>query len=227
MRRTLLPLVLLLAACQAKDAPAPDAAAPGDAPSATPDSTATADSAATAGSGWRAVPADGVRLRGSEPLTVETGPHAVLWRAVDAPLSAPYAVEATLQKRVGRLHEGYGLVFGASGLEGAEAAQRYSYFLVRGDGSFLVKLRRGARTPVVRDWTTHPSIRRDAEESGQPNLLRVEVGTAETIFLVNGTEVARVPTAELEATGAAGIRVAHDVELRVSGFGTRALAAAP
>jgi len=94
----------------------------------------------------------------------------------------------------------------------------YSYFLVRGDGSFLVKRRQGAETPVVRDWTQHPVIRRDGDEVGQPNRLEVAVSDTVAVFRVNGAEVARVPSAELSVRGLAGVRTAHECLLIVKGF---------
>jgi hypothetical protein len=153
-----------------------------------------------------------------DSFTVQTGPHAILWPAAGRPLAPPYTVRAEFEKRHGRLHEGYGIVFGGSGLEGPEAGQVYSYFLVRGDGAFLVKRRQGAQTPVVRDWTQHPALQRDREESGRPNELEVRVDSAEAAFLVNGTEVARVPAAELSVGGLAGVRTAHEISLVVRGF---------
>jgi hypothetical protein len=168
---------------------------------------------------WRTNPAAGVDLAAAgDSLVVETGPHAVLWPAAGGELAPPYTVRAVFEKRHGRLHEGYGIVFGGSGLEGPEAQQAYSYFLVRGDGSFLVKRRQGAETPVVRDWTQHAELHRDREEAGQPNELEVRVGEAEVAFLVNGTEVARVPAAELPVRGLAGVRTPHEILLVVRGF---------
>jgi hypothetical protein len=111
-----------------------------------------------------------------------------------------------------------GLVFGATGLEGPEAGQSYSYFMVRGDGSFLIKQRKGAATPVVRDWARHPAIRRDAGELGRPNLLQVSVVDGLVLFHINGVEVARLSEADVSVRGRAGVRVSHDVDLAVTGF---------
>ncbi len=209
-------LLPLLAACSVDrndSAPPPadsvaTSAVPGSAP-------------APASARWEMNPADGASLAAAgSAVTVETGPHTVLWRADAAELAPPYTVRAGLRKRHGRIHEGVGVLFGGSGLEGPEAQQRYSYFLVRGDGSFLVKRREGAETPIVRDWTRHPAIRRDAEgdEGGGENVLEVLVGASEVVFLVNRAEVARVPAAELRLEGRAGLRVSHDVRLEVGGF---------
>jgi hypothetical protein len=168
---------------------------------------------------WHSNPAAGPALSGApDSVVIETGPHTILWPAGEQELAPPYTIRASFEKKRGRLHEGYGILFGGSGLDGPEAGQVYSYFLVRGDGSFLVKRRQGAETPVVRDWTQHPTIRRDVDETGQPNQLEVSVSDTVAIFRVNGTEVARVPTAELSVRGMAGVRTSHECLLVVRRF---------
>lgn len=206
----LLLAVLGLAAC-GQDTPAPGAQEP-VVPPAARDTVSSV--------GWASTPGQGVTLTGGDTLLVETGPHVVLRPAGQAALQPPYTVRASMQKLHGRLHEGYGIVFGGEALDGPESGQRYSYFLVRGDGSYLIKRRAGAETPVVRPWTTHPAIRRDPAEGegGRPNTLEVRVGEAEVAFLANGEEVARVPAAELDTRGIPGVRVAHDVRLALTGF---------
>lgn len=214
--------VALLAACGG-DAPRQDAADAGRAEAGTPPAAADTQSPPPAPDpgAWK-TSAQGVDLRADgDAVTVVTGPHAVVWRD-DAPeLQPPYTVTATLEKTAGRMHEGTGLVFGATQVQGAEEGHRYLYFLTRGDGSFLVKRRDGAQTPVLKDWTAHPAIQRDADGTGRPNELEVRVGTADVAFLVNGTEVARLPAADLPLGGRAGLRVAHDVTLRAEGFRVR------
>ena len=215
MPRFLLPLALVaaLAACSGRDAPGARPPAE-DGTSSSPPPPATT---APAGE-WRTNPTGGVTLRGGDTLLIQTGPHIIAWRADARELTPPYTVRAVLQKRTGRLHEGVGLLFGGSDLDAPESRQRYSYFLVRGDGSYLVKRRIGTELPIIRDWTRHPGIRRDAEEGGRPNELEVRVGADEVVFLVNGEEVARVPARELDVRGKPGLRVAHEVQLSVTGF---------
>jgi hypothetical protein len=167
---------------------------------------------------WRINPPGAGLVVDDSAMHITTGPHVVVWDTTTALLAPPYVVSATLQKQTGRLHEGVGLIFGASRLDRPENEQVYSYFLVRGDGSFLIKRRDGAATPVVRDWTRHPVVRRDADGSGRPNALEVSVSDSVAVFRINGTEVARVPAAELSTRGSAGVRAAHDLELTVTDF---------
>jgi hypothetical protein len=204
-------LLLLLAACAERDEAAPPAVI-------APEDTLPPPAEAPLEAGWASNPVEGVILGPGGIFTAETGPHTVLWPAEAAPLEPPYSVRATLVKHSGRIHEGYGVVFGGSALEGVEEGQRYGYFLVRGDGSFLVKLREGPETPVVLDWTRHPRIHRENGGPPRPNELEVRVGADTTAFLVNGVEVARVPSVELPTAGRAGVRVAHDVVVELRAF---------
>ncbi len=201
--------LLLAAACGAE----PDAPPPGGA-----DTLAAVPAEAPASTPWRSNPEEGVTIRPGETVTVETGPHALLWPADAAELEPPYTVRATLLKQAGRIHEGYGVFFGGRQIEGPEEAQAYSYFLVRGDGSFLVKRREGTETPTLRDWTRAPRINRDANGATRANELEVQVRPDTSVFLVNGAEVARVPTDSLSASGRTGVRVAHDVVLEIRAF---------
>jgi hypothetical protein len=217
MKHRILPLaLLLLAACGgesgAAEARSADTAAPAQPP------VAAQPAPAAAAPAWSTNPTSGVTITQGEATTIETGPHTVLWPAGAAELAPPYSVRASLRKRAGRLHEGYGLIFGGTQLDGGEAEQRYSYFLVRGDGSFLIKRRDGAQTPVVRDWTRHPDISRDVSGQGRHNDLEVRVGADSVTFLVNGGTVATVPATELSVRGRAGLRIAHDVVVEAQGF---------
>lgn len=194
-------VVLVLAACDATSA-----------------DQATPPSAEAPASAWRTNPQEQVTLDTGPVLSLSTGPHTIAWVDGAAPLEPPYLVGAAFRKRRGRLHEAYGLLFGGQRLDAPEPEQAYSYFLVRGDGSYLVKRRVGAETPVVRDWTRHPAVIRDGEDGGRENVLEVEAGADEAVFRINGQEVARVPAAELDLRGHAGVRVSHEVRVDVRDF---------
>jgi hypothetical protein len=170
---------------------------------------------------WRYNPTDQVTVRGADPLNVETGPHVILWPANAPVLAPPYTIRATFTKHTGRMHEGTGILFGGVNLDRPESQQQYGYFLTRGDGSFLVKLRRGTDLPILQDWTAHPAIRRDGEDGGRPNELEVRATTVDVAFLVNGTEVARMPASRFQLRGVPGLRVSHELTLEVTGFRAR------
>ncbi len=188
-----------------------------------PDRTAEADpqgdpAAVPAETRWNANPAADIRPDNGDGMVIETEPHTVVWPDDVGEVAPPYRVRVLLEKEEGRRHEGFGIIFGARDLTAAEEEQRYSYFLIRGDGSFLVRLRDGPEVPVILPWAEHEAIRPDARGENPENELAVEVGVDETRFLVNGEEVERVATAELFTRGKVGLRIAHDVRLRVRGF---------
>jgi len=150
---------------------------------------------------------------------VTTGP-AVLMHHPDSTASGTYRIDADVFLfDPGERREGYGIFFGGRDLEGP--SQQYVYFLLRRDGKYLIKAREGEETSVVRDWTDHASIRSwDARPEGEPtvqNALSVQIGPQDVAFLVNGTEVTRVPRSELPSTdGAFGLRVNHSLNLHVT-----------
>src|SRR3989454_8088059 len=91
-------------------------------------------------------------------LHTTLGPAVILWR--DRDLGAGnYRVVATFTQTVNPRHpEGYGLFVGGSHL--GDAQNRYTYFLVRGDGKFLVKRRvAGDSTAAVTpNWTDNDAV---------------------------------------------------------------------
>ncbi len=141
---------------------------------------------------------------------------ADLWQEGAPPLHAPYAVRVTFHKLDGRQHEGYGILFGARGL--GTAGAQYSYVMIRGDGAVLVKKRDGASLPVVRDWHMVPAVRQDDAHHSALNTLEVRVTAAQVIVMVNGGVVERVPAGELFTSGAAGLRVSHQMRLDAVGY---------
>lgn len=143
--------------------------------------------------------------------------HAILWHP-DSVARGDYRIEVeTFLFDPGTRREGFGFFFGGNGLEGD--GQRYSYFLIRQDGRYIVKRRNGAEAPTVKPWTEHEAIRKWADRGEHPtvgNVLAVDVGPETVAFSVNGTEVDRVPRAQLDTDGIVGLRVSHAVNVHVT-----------
>ena len=146
-------------------------------------------------------------------LHVTLGPAVILYREQDR-ASGPYRVAAsfTLTKPA-RHPEAYGLFVGGSDLQGD--GQRYTYFLIRQDGKFLVKRRTGAETQTVVDWTEHASVRAPQGEGSATNELAIEVGAEQVRFLVNGAQVASVARSDVDAQGMYGYRVNHNLDVHL------------
>ncbi|NIP79326.1 MAG: hypothetical protein GWM90_08980 [Gemmatimonadetes bacterium] len=152
-------------------------------------------------------------------LHVRTGPAGILYEEATAVESGDYSVSATFTE-VGappNHREAFGLFIGGSDLEGE--AQRYTYFLVRADGRYLIKKRDGGEMSDVSDgWVDSEAVNGAAEGGDVTNTLAIEVRGDQAHFSVNGTEVATHPVAELDAYGIAGVRINHNLDVRVEGF---------
>ena len=73
-------------------------------------------------------------------------------------------------------------------------------------------------------WTENAAIKKADASGKMTNALAVEVGTDKVRFLVNGTEVAAQPKTQVETSGIAGLRINHNLNVQVEGFGTRSAA---
>jgi len=148
---------------------------------------------------------------------ITSGPAGIYWDpAARASGSFRLEMEVFLFDPEGR-REAFGLFLGGRDLE--SDAQRYTYFLIRDGGQFILKRRDGSRSPTLQGWTGHNAIASYAERGDQAsvrNVLTVEARSNEVRFFVNGQEVARVPRSELDVDGSYGIRVNHALNLHVS-----------
>lgn len=147
---------------------------------------------------------------------VTTGPAVTLWHP-DSSARGDFTVESTLHlfDTKGRDREGYGIFVGGKDLAGD--AQSYTYFLLRNDGQFIIKQRRGAETPTLAPWKAHEAIAKWSTTSGASvkNVLAVKAVGANVQFLVNGQVVHTLPRAQVSPDGIFGVRANHSVNLHV------------
>ncbi len=149
-----------------------------------------------------------------DALHAATGPAGAVYYNAGWQEQGDYDYSVRFRQQKASEHpEGYGLVIGGTGMDGAE--QAYSYFLIRQTGDFFVATRRGEERTKVVDWTASPAIRRTDAQGKAENVLGVQVKGSDVVFTVNGTEVARRPKSELATDGALGLRVNHRLELLV------------
>ncbi len=149
---------------------------------------------------------------------VTSGPSAILYDPAHQ-ASGTYRVDSKIFLfDPGERREGFGVFIGGQHLDGDD--QRYTYFLLRRDGRFLIKTRAGADTEVVQDWTAHPAIRswehRGDGEATAENDLAIDVRADDVVFLVNGQEVTRVPRSRIDTDGVVGLRVNHGLNLHIA-----------
>src|SRR5262245_25887671 len=145
-----------------------------------------------------------------------TNPQAaIFWNPANT-IAGSYAVTGTFTLLAPSTHTNYyGLMFGGRDLEGA--AQRYIYFLVAQDGTWLVKRRGGdAVTQTLLAKTTSTAVMKPDASGRSINTLEARIAPDVIAFTINGTVVdtwfgaARA----IETDGIYGIRVNHflDVE---------------
>ena len=154
-------------------------------------------------------------------MTMGSGVHATTASAGAAIFWQPssmtkgsYTISASFTQAEASNHpNAYGLFFGGSDLAGAN--QRYSYFVIRQNGQFLIKKRMGSETPTVVDWTGHDAINELDAEGKSTNTLAVEVGSSQVRFLVNGTEVSTQMRSAVDTDGITGLRVTHFLNVHI------------
>jgi len=148
-----------------------------------------------------------------------TGPAGIYYKPGDK-LSGSYEAHATFTQMQRADHpEAYGLFIGGADLDAA--GQKYTYFIVRQDGKYMIKRRAGADTPTVVDWTDSSAIKKPDASGKMSNTLAVEVGKDKVRFLVNGTEVTAIDASKVDTAGTAGLRVNHNLNLHVEGFSVK------
>jgi hypothetical protein len=151
-------------------------------------------------------------------MHVTMGPAAILWRDADR-VTGPFHTVASFARTRAPAHaEAYGMFYGGTALNGE--GQKYTYFLVRGDGSFLVRERNGAETRnVTSGWTENAAVNR-ADASGKvTDKLEIDASKAGTVrFLANGKVVHEMAADANAINGIVGLRVNHNLDIHVDGF---------
>ncbi|MGD1070710.1 MAG: hypothetical protein ABSB15_11265 [Bryobacteraceae bacterium] len=157
-------------------------------------------------------------------VTMGTGFHAtnpqaaVYWNPANR-ASGTYTLKGafTLMKPSGHTNY-YGLVFGGSGLEGAQ--QKYLYFVVAQNGTWLIKSRNGDATGNITPKTPNDAVKKPDASGKSTNALEVRVGAGKVDFVVNGTVVHTEPKtgAMANTDGIWGIRINHLLEVQIDGL---------
>lgn len=153
-------------------------------------------------------------------IEVRTGPSGILYRRDQAVDGGDFVVSATFTEVGAPLghREGFGLFVGGQALEGDD--QRYTYFLVRADGKYVIKHRTGESTEELSNgWIPSESVRVAAMEDGDvSNDLAISVASGRVRFVCNGEVVADLAAAGLSISGIVGVRVNHNLVVRIENF---------
>jgi hypothetical protein len=159
-------------------------------------------------------------------IHVTAGPAAIYWNPANSVEGGNYTVQATFNQTKASTHpEAYGLFLGGQNLDAPN--QSYLYFVVRQDGKYLINHRADDSTVhKIVDWTAHDAVKAMDANGKASNALSIVVGADALSFRVNGTEVHSIPRATIDAggqhsgtKGIAGIRVNHNLDVHIDGFG--------
>jgi hypothetical protein len=147
-----------------------------------------------------------------------TNPQAAVYWNPSNTASGTYTLKGTftLMKPSGHVNY-YGLVFGGSDLEGPQ--QKYLYFVVAQNGTWLIKQRDGEGTTTVAPKTPNDAVKKPDASGMSTNALEVRVGPDKIDYVVNGVVVHSMPKGDLKTDGIYGIRVNHLLEVQVDGLG--------
>jgi hypothetical protein len=144
-----------------------------------------------------------------------TGPAHILYTLNDT-ARKKYSVNATFEQLEAPEHpEAFGVFIGGTDLE-TPAKQRYTYFLVRGDGKYAVKSRNGTATQTVTEWTPHPAIPRQSATGTGVYGIHIDVDDGIAKVRVNGQPVTMFSGGRIALDGIAGARVNHNLHVMVT-----------
>jgi len=175
--------------------------------------------------GWTARPDGQGEMANVKFVTMEPGYHltlgpaTILYREKDKATGPFHTLAKFNQTKKLKHSEGYGLFMGAQALAGKD--QKYTYFLVRDDGSYLIKRRDGDNTSdISKGWTAHPAVKKGDAQGKASNLLEIDAkqNPSKVEFKVNGQTVHRMDAKQLSAKGIVGLRVNHNLDVHIEDF---------
>jgi hypothetical protein len=145
---------------------------------------------------------------------VTTGPAHILFSPADTAANK-YSISATFEQLQAPSHpEAFGVLIGGSNLDAQTV--RYTYFIVRGDGMYMVKVRDGTRTRTITDWTANPAIpRQDASGKGLYGI-KVDVKDGAASVSLNGAPITTISGKNAPINGITGVRINHNLHLIVT-----------
>jgi hypothetical protein len=159
---------------------------------------------------------------------ISVGPAGDFWNPANT-ATGSYEVKATFKehKRTASHPHSYGIFIGGADLDTDN--ETLAYCIVYGTGTFAVKTFHGAKVTTIVEPVAHPAIHKADPTTGEStNEVGWRVQGDKASCVVNGTEVKAFAKAELigpdkltSTDGVYGIRVTHNLELTVTGFGKK------
>ena len=145
---------------------------------------------------------------------IKTGPAHIIYSPKHTG-SGLYSAAATFELLEAPAHpEAFGIFIGGQDLD--KPTQRYTYFVVRPTGEFLIKTRTGDSTKNVVAWKADAAVPK-VDASGKATYeMMIHVAADDVHFILNGKPVAAVPKSQIFTEGVAGLRVNHNLHVKAS-----------
>ena len=151
------------------------------------------------------------------------GPAASYWNPKNA-AKGDYTVKATirnLKSNAGHPHSA-GIFIGGQGMD-SDATQAYTYCVVYTNGAAMVRQFTGVGKPATlfggnRAEHINPAVKPEGPD-GATNEIAWTVKGGVATCSINGTAVFTAEAGKVATDGIYGIRVTHNVDLTVAGFG--------
>ena len=138
---------------------------------------------------------------------------AIFWQP-ESMAEGDFSISATFTQMERSGHaNAYGMFLGGADLDAD--GQRYTYFMLRQGGEFLIKRRMGEELPTLVDWTAHDAVNDLDANGSSTNTLTVEAAGDTVRFLVNGAEVSSQPRSDVDTDGITGLRVTHMLNMHI------------
>jgi hypothetical protein len=160
-----------------------------------------------------------------DALHLAIGPAAIYWNPQHT-ASGDYVVKATFREAkpsAGHPHP-YGVFIGGSQLDTPDLS--LVYCIAYSDGTFLVRGFSGANVVQIGKRQPHAAVQKTGADGSVTNEVAWNVKGGRAECAINGQTVAGYDKAELvgpgklqSLDGIAGIRVSHNVDVTVTGFG--------
>lgn len=155
-------------------------------------------------------------------MHVTSGPAGIYYNPANT-TTGDFSVSATFANRTTAGHEAFGVFIGGQNLQ--DSTQRYLYFVLKpASGEILISQRTSNARPTALD-----ALRADVAVVKEPNgggaatnKITIRVSKDSVLFLANDRRVRSLAKSQLNGMstdGIVGIRVNHNLNLHIDGFG--------
>lgn len=155
-------------------------------------------------------------------MHVTSGPAGIYYHPANT-ATGEFTVSATFSNRTTAGHEAFGVFIGGQDLQ--DSTQRYLYFVVKpASGEILISQRTSnARPTALEALRTDGAVVKEPNGAGAAtNKVSIRVSRDSVLFLANDRRVRALAKSQLNGMstdGVVGIRVNHNLNLHIDGFG--------